>query len=173
MGILSSLFAKPLWKEYSNNKSYPEYGATPLPTSDTMPAPLCRLNAQNFLKQYNDSIKIVGSTKKPLVFFYRYDFAVKRGIALIYARRYVRMSGDNIEKKTNQLIEHKQEFIRQMIDRVYEDYSEKINKLKTQKAKVKKADDFELSFAPFIDEISQENIKYINQITERLRQGVI
>ena len=174
MGILSSLFGgSQLWKQYSNNKVYAKYAPTPLPTSKTMTASYCKANVNNFLKQFNDSIKIVGSTTKPDTFFYRYDFAVKKGIALIYSRKYVRMTGDNIEKKTNQLIEHKQEFVRQMIDRVYAEYSEKINKLKTPKSMAKKVDDFEQSFQPFYDELCQDNIAYIQQVAAQLRQGVI
>lgn len=171
MGILSSLFGnkQQLWKEYQRNPMYINYGGTPMPNAQNMTSSFCKINAQNFLKQFNESIKIIGSTKKPDIFFSRYDFAIKRGIALIYTRKYVRMTGDNIEKNTNQLIEHKQEFTRQMIDRVYIDYNEKINKLKTLKAKAKKIDEFENCFKPFLNEMCPENISYIQELTNRLK----
>ena len=128
--------------------------------------------AKKFLKQYNDSIKIIGSTKKPDVFFYRYDFAIKRAIALIYMKKRIRMTGDDPVKLADSLIEHKQEFTRQFIDRANSEITEKINKLKTVASKQKNIDAFENSFKPFYDEISPENTTYIQQIVTRLRQSI-
>ena len=174
MGILNKLFNPPphKWSMYRNSKQYSDYSITPLPTSQNI-APLCtKANAQNFLKQYNDSIKIIGSTKKPDVFFYRYDFAIKRAIALIYMKKRIRMTGDDPVKLADSLIEHKQEFTRQFIDRANSEITEKINKLKTVASKQKNIDAFENSFKPFYDEISPENTTYIQQIVTRLRQSI-
>lgn len=174
MGILSKLFnsAPHKWILYNNSKQYGDYGVTPMPTAQNI-APLCtKANVLNYLKQYNDSIKIIGTTKKTDVYFYRYDFAIKRAIALIHMKKRIRMTGDDPVQLADSLIEHKQEFTRQFIDRANADITEKINKLKTVASKQKNIDAFENSFKPFYDEISPENADYIQQIVTRLRQSL-
>lgn len=174
MSIFSKLFtSSQLWESYQNYKQYGTYAITIMPTQKLISLSHSKQDAANYLKQYNDSIKLIGTTVKPDVFFYRYDFAIKRAIALIYMKKYVKMSGDNPVKLANSLIEHKQEFIRQFIDRVYSETAEKISKLKTTSSKNKRIESFENSFSPYMDEINSDNQSYIKFVASELKQGVI
>ena len=174
MGLLSDLFSheSSKWKSYNNTKQYGDYSITPMPNSLFISRSFSQLNVKNYLKQYNESIKIIGTTKNPEIYFYRYDFAIKRAIALIYMKRYVKMTGDNPVKLANSLIEHKQEFTRQFIDRAYSDVFEKVTKLKTAASKKKRIDAYESGFVQYYDELSAENIEYIQYTVVQLRQRI-
>lgn len=171
MGILS-MFFKPKytkWQTYMATRPNAYYDITPYPDFK-IDRSFAQLNAQTYYRQYNESVNLIGTTKKPDVFFSRYDFAVTRLIGLIIMKKYVKIEGNNLEETAEILIDGKQEFVQQLIKRCGIALQEKLSKLKTVKSKITNINKFEEQFTPYYTEISQENQAYIQRIANFYRQ---
>ena len=101
-----------------------------------------------------------------LYYYLKSDFALQRIIAVIYMRKYVKVKMNSPEKSANELIDRKQEFIRDLISRRAEVLKEKLTKLKTPASKKKNIAKFEEEFIPYHTEMSQENIDYIKRTVD-------
>lgn len=119
---------------YSNNKQYGDYSITTIKTIWNKTD--AELNFNTYVKQVEDSVRIINNTTNPLVFFYRFDFAVKRYIDLCSMSRYVKSSKRDFVKETKNLIALKQQYIYNLIIRVNEKAVEKIASLKTEKGRI-------------------------------------
>ena len=154
---------------YSNNKQYGSYSITPIQAIWNKPD--AEMNFKIYTKHVEDSIRIINSTTNPLTFFYRFDFAVKRSIDLCYMSKYVKSSESDLIKKTKNLIVSKQDYIHNMIIRINEKESLKIASLKTEKGKINHAESIKNSFSPYLDEMSRENIIFLNNVIDNLKSG--
>ena len=162
------------WKTYNNVIHYPKYGLTPMPEAKYITAAFTKLNVNGYIKQYQDSANITSTTVKPDVFFYRYDFAIKRMIAIIYMQKYakIKVSGTSCpESAVEEMIDTKEQNTRDMIDRALADLSDKVAKLKTPKSKLNNIHKFVDSFKGFV-EVSPENFTYLVTETEKLKKKV-
>ncbi|MDE5558344.1 MAG: hypothetical protein K2J32_11780 [Ruminococcus sp.] len=155
--------------EYSNNKQYGSYSITPIQTIWNKPD--AELNFNIYIKHVEDSIRIINSTTNPLTFFYRFDFAVKRYISLCSMSQYVKSSKRDFVKEINNLIAFKQQYIHNLIIRVNENANLKIASLKTEKGKINHAEKIKDSFSPYLDEMSRENIIFLNNVIDSLKSG--
>lgn len=148
------------WRVYNNNKEYASYAVTEMPTLSNITQTFAQFNVANYIRQFDDSIRIIGTTTNPLIYFYRYDFAIKRAIALIYMSRYVSLKG-NPESVVNNLLQNKDEYTRQMIERCISALKSKLATLKTHSAKISHIQRFADVFENFYDEISNQNQFYL------------
>lgn len=89
-------------------------------------------------KMIQESMKLCNTTKKPEVFFKRYDIVQEQLEILTRLEKFVRFSGDKPSKKLSEIKRVKNSEIDNMIDRAWNDTLEKISKLKTDSAKTKK-----------------------------------
>lgn len=159
------------WKSYLDTRPKKYYELTP--SSDIkINRSFSQLNAQTYYKQYNDSLKLIGTTKKPDVFFERYDFAITRLIGLIYMKKYIRIEGSNLPEAVEKMIDHKQEFVMQMIERSFEGLETKVYKLKTKISKIKNIEKFKESFEPYLVEINADNRNYLYSLVDGLKNLV-
>ena len=108
-----------------------------------------------------------------MIFFYRYDFAIKRIIAVAYMQKYVNMTGDSPALLAEKMIKNKQEFIRQLIERCGFSLEVKLSKLKTSSSKQNNIISFEKEFSLFSDELSQDNKEYLLCVADNLRKKYI
>lgn len=162
------------WKSYNNLIQYPKYGITPLPKPRDITFAFTKLNVNNYIKQYQDSAKLTNTTVKPDVFFYRYDLAIKRMIAIIYMQKYakIKIFGNYCpEQIVEEMIDTKEENTKAMIDRAFIELKSKVEKLKTPKSKMSNIEKFIDSFKGFV-EISPNNFNYIISLTENLKKQV-
>lgn len=170
MGIFSKLF-KPKytkWQTYLSTRPIAYYDLTPSPNVKINRS-FSQMNAKIYYKQYNESINLIGSTKKPDVFFQRYDFALTRIIGLIYMKKYVSIQGSNLPETAEKLIDHKQELVHDLILRCNNALEDKLLTLKTTKSKENNIKKFESQFQPFYKEMSPENINYVSFLVNELR----
>lgn len=117
-----------------------------------------RANAQilapQFMKQALESAKILQTTTEPGTFFTRYDFCVGRLMELEECKKYgVSVSTtQDLEKYRN--MDFREEAVEEIIHRTQEKYQDKIESLKTQKAKQNWATKYHQAFEPYLPYMS-------------------
>lgn len=94
------------------------------------------------LRILNDCANLVNTTKNPKVFFERYDLLIKSLENLSRLERFNCFSGPLPSHDLQETLSKKNFTINDFIDRYYQDTINKIQNLKTQKAKDKKIEDF-------------------------------
>lgn len=162
------------WRTYDNYINYPKYAKTPLPTAKTITASFTQMNAKGYLKQYEDSMRLVETTTKPDVFFYRYDYAIKRLIGLIYMQKYIRVKSQDhhsLEETVEDLIDNKEQNTKAMIDRALAELKNKVSGLKTPKSRLTNITKFVDSFKGFV-EVSPANFTYLVTQTENIKKQI-
>lgn len=153
---------------YSNYKRYGNYSVTQ--TNPFWNKRDSELTFNVYIRQVEDSMQIINSTTDPLTFFYRFDFVIKRYIDLCNMSRYIKSKRDFI-KETKNLINLKSQYVQSLIIRVYKKSSEKVLSLKTEKGKINHVKKIEDSFLPFHDEMTNENLIFLNSVIEKLKSG--
>ena len=164
------LFSTPLWKKYQNEKLGNNFDYMVMRISEREKRAYAQINIETYVRHFNESINLIDTTKKPNIFFERYNFALERAIALIYMKKYVKVSMSSPEKSADKLIEHKQELVKDMIYRRGCVLQDKLSSLKTSKSRLNNIKKFEEEFVPYYGEMSQKNIDYIKQIANFYRQ---
>lgn len=125
--------------------------------------------APQYLKQVNESAHLVNTTKNPETFFSRYEFMIKKVKDLIEIQKYLKFKGDKPTDLLKQINDKRIHTINDFIDRFYDDTLKQINKLKTEKAKQKRIDNFYLSLSPYFSQMEKENIDKINKLNLSLK----
>lgn len=128
--------------------------------------------ANSYLKQINDSIRIVNTTKNPETFFSRYNFILERFPQLIDTLSKVSYSGDNPAERLVEFKENKTSSFNDFINRYYEEVLLKINNLKTEKAKINNANKFYESLVKYESYLENENIEMINVLYTKLKENI-
>ena len=124
--------------------------------------------APQWLKQVNESANLVNTTKKVDVFFSRYDFLIETVNKLIGIEKFLKFKSDKPSEMLKSIESKKVYTINDFIDRYYEDILEQIRKLKTDKAKQKRIDNFYTSFEPYFNQMEKENIDKIHLLNRTL-----
>lgn len=117
-----------------------------------------RILAPQYLKQIKESAKIINETKKPEIFFSRYDLMISRIRELRELERYVKFKGDKPKYMLEQAESKRSMAIHDFIDRFYSESYLKISTLKTDSAKQKVADKFFSSLEGYFISMDKENI---------------
>lgn len=128
--------------------------------------------ANLYLKQINESIKIINTTKNPETFFSRHSFILERLDQLIDALDKVSYSGENPADYLKEFEENKITSFNDFINRYYEDVLLKINNLKTEKAKINNANKFYDTLMKYESYLETENIETINILYTNLKENV-
>ena len=110
--------------------------------------------APQFMKQALESAKILQTTTEPGTFFTRYDFCVGRLMELEECKKYgVSVSTtQDLEKYRN--MDFREEAVEEIIHRTQEKYQDKIESLKTQKARQNWATKYHQAFEPYLPYMS-------------------
>lgn len=128
--------------------------------------------ANLYLKQINESIKIVNTTKNPETFFSRHSFILERLDQLIDVLNKVSYSGENPTDYLKEFNENKISTFNDFINRYYEDVLLKINNLKTEKAKINNADKFYNNLMNYKEHLENENIETIEMLHVKLKDTI-
>lgn len=115
------------------------------------------------LKIVQDCVRIINSTKKPNVFFERYDLMEQKLNHLIRLSG-VHYSGTSPRKMLSQIQKKKQAAIHDMIERYHADISFKAASLKTEKAKQNTFNIFLSTLELYYSQMNPDNINYIKQL---------
>ena len=113
-----------------------------------------QLLAPQFMKQVLESAKILQTTTEPGTFFTRYDFCVGRLMELEECKKYGVSVSTTQDLKKYRSMDFREEAVEEIIHRTQEKYQDKIERLKTQKAKQNWATKYHQAFEPFLPYMS-------------------
>lgn len=129
--------------------------------------------APQWLKQVEESVNLVNNTKNPDVFFSRYDFLIETLKKLVDIEKYLKFTGDKPSDILRSIKDKKVNTINDFIDRFYKDILVQINKLKTEKAKQKRINNFNELLEPFVDKMEKTNINKFIELNKELNNHLI
>ena len=109
-----------------------------------------RVLAPQFLKQAQESAKILQTTTEPATFFTRYDFCVGRLIELEKCKKYGAPVSATADLKKYRSLSFRDDAVKEIIHRTEEKYQTKIEGLKTAKAKQSWAEKYHQAFEPYL-----------------------
>lgn len=125
--------------------------------------------APQWLKLVKESTDLINNTKTPDVFFFRYEFLIETVNKLIGIEKYIKFKGDTPTKLLEQINIKKVHTINDFIDRFYEDTLKQINKLKTDKAKLKRINEFHPALSSYFCHMESENINKVKELDKSLK----
>lgn len=123
--------------------------------------------ASNHIRILKDSAKLCNETKKPDVFFERYNLLIEHSKQLVRLSKYVKFSSVTPQMALDQTINQRGEAIRQLIERCFED----AETLKTDPSKRRRYNKILADFTPFKSEIDEENWHYIENTCLKRIEG--
>ena len=131
-----------------------------------------RINAKvlapQFLKQAQESAKILQTTTEPSTFFTRYDFCLGRLMELEECKKYgAPVSATNDLKKYRSL-SFRDDAVNEIIHRTEGKYRAKIESLKTAKAKRNWAEKYHQAFEPYLLYMSEEQRGVLGEVSAEL-----
>ena len=109
-----------------------------------------RILAPQFLKQAQESAKILQTTTEPATFFTRYDFCVGRLMELEKCKKYCAPVSATADLKKYRSLSFRDDAVKEIIHRTEEKYRAKIEGLKTAKAKQNWAEKYHQAFEPYL-----------------------
>lgn len=135
---------------YDAHVTNPEWMGDYVEISDRQTA---QMLGPQLIKQLSDSIKILNTTTSPEVFFQRYDFCIGRLSLLRDCEKYMSFKKGETPTENYHRLKHQDYFDKatvSMIHRVEDKYQNKIESLKTKKAKLNWAGKFYDEFIPYL-----------------------
>ena len=117
-------------------------------------------NAEGYLKIIYDSIQLVNDTANPNVFFSRYDLLEENLHTLSLLEPYIKFKSEKPSDKLYefQTVRQKQIFI--FLKRYFDDAKKQANKMKTDKGKFGKYEEFYQNLQPYYELMDSKNIEY-------------
>lgn len=124
--------------------------------------------ASSMLKIANDCANLVNTTKKADVFFPRYYLLLEKLENLAKLEKFNCFRGTPPSVNLSNTLDKKELTINDFIDRFYNDTLLQINKLKTEKAKEKRIENFYNDLSKYNDYMLPENVKKYISMYENL-----
>ena len=125
--------------------------------------------AANHLRIVKESAELCNTTKKPEVFFSRYELLVSEERKLIALSKYVKFTGTSPSAALNQVLKERTAATRNLIDRCLEDAAG----LKTAASRSKRCRKMLQDFLPYKDKIGKENWRYLEENCANEIQAVL
>ena len=140
-------------KEYNQWVADPHYEPNPewMGQTDLVDSRAnAKVLAPQFLKQAQESAKILQTTTEPATFFTRYDFCVGRLMELEKCKKYGAPVSATADLKKYRSLSFRDDAVKEIIHRTEEKYQAKIEGLKTAKAKQNWAEKYHQAFEPYL-----------------------
>lgn len=118
--------------------------------------------AKQLLKCCYESTELVNKTKKPRVFFERYNFLIKETENLAQLEKFLKFKGRTPSVTLLYLKKSKEKETNTMIERAWDDLSIKLTKLKTNKGKENNINKLYQEFDQYKNEMTESNIDLYN-----------
>ena len=123
------------------------------------------------LKIANDCANLVNTTKKPDVFFMRYNLLINKLENMTKLEPFKCFNGTSPSQNLANILNKKELTINDFIDRFYNDTLAQINKFKTEKAKEKRIENFYTNLSKYNDYMLPKNVeKYISMYENLLNK---
>ena len=127
-----------------------------------------RILAPQFLKQAQESAKILQTTTDPSTFFTRYDFCVGRLMELEKCKRYGAPVSATADLSKYRSLAFRDGAVNDIIHRTEEKYRTKIESLKTPKAKKSWAEKYHQAFEPYLPYMSDRQKTVLGEVSAEL-----
>ncbi len=127
--------------------------------------------APGLIKIAQDSVKLVNTTKKPDVFFDRYDLLLDCTEKLSLMKHLMNFSGTKPSKQLATFLAEKEKATSLFIKRFYQETIDKIKSLKTDKAKHSNAIQFYVTLEDYFHRMTQANINEIEELNIKLENA--
>lgn len=124
--------------------------------------------ASQYLRIAQDSANLVNTTKNPEVFFPRLNLLIEKMEQLAAMENLVDFSGNSPSNNLAEIKRNRDKIIHDFLQRYYEDTKQKIESVKTPKAKHNHAERFKAKIEPYMYELSESNIEELNQMSAKL-----
>lgn len=124
-------------------------------------------SVEESLKVIQESMNHCNTTKKPEVFFKRYDILEQQLEVLSKLEKFVRFNGDKPSSKLSEIRRIKQSEVSKMIERAWEDTLDKSSKLKTEKGKINKINAFRDEMDKYSNFMDDSNIDKYEALCEQ------
>lgn len=128
---------------------------------------------EQWLRIANDCVNLVNSTKKPDVFFMRYNLLIEELTKMAKVEKIASFYNRYPSQDLQRLNAQKKDTINDFLNRYCADTVEKMSKLKTFQSKRNKADKFFQSLKQYDDMMLDENIQTYHFLYERLIQSIL
>ena len=129
--------------------------------------------AEQWIKIAKESADLVNNTKKPDVFFKRYDLLVKELQNLSKVQHLISYQGIAPSENLRNILSKRELTINNFIVRYYEDTISSINKLKTFQTKRNKADSFFKNLKAYDNLMLDNNILTYQNLYEQLLRKLL
>ena len=157
---------KPKPIQYINDRQYNGYAITPTGMINVLAADA---TISIYAEQAANRLRICYTTTDPAVFFYSYDFALKRYIDINTMSQFAQKPCVDGYTAFYSVLSHKQDAVHKLILRCVEKCRNKILELKTDAAKNNHIDKFQTQLTMYEDEMSTENRNLIISSSGYLR----
>lgn len=127
-----------------------------------------RILAPQFLKQAQESAKILQTTTDPSTFFTRYDFCVGRLMELEKCRKYGASVSVTADLAKYRSLVFRDGAVNDIIHRTEEKYRTKIESLKTPTAKKSWAEKYHQAFEPYLSYMSDRQKTVLGEVSAEL-----
>lgn len=124
--------------------------------------------AMGMLKIANDCANIVNTTKKPKIFFERYNLLIEKMEQLSKLEAFRCFNGKLPSKNLQEILDKKLLTIDEFIDRHHQDVLDEIHALKTSKAKEKRIETFYENFQIYKNCMEPKNIEKYESLYNEL-----
>ena len=111
----------------------------------------------NSIRILNDSAQICNTTKKPDVFFSRYESMIKQAQFLARLSKFIRFEGGHPNEVLKKIINERPMEVHNFINRCLED----VENLKTTSAKAKRYQKLLSDFYPYRSQLDKDNLLYL------------
>lgn len=127
-----------------------------------------RILAPQFLKQAQESAKILQTTTDPSTFFTRYDFCIGSLIELEKCERYGVPVSITADLNKYRSLSSRDDAVNELIHRTEEKYRTKIKSLKTPTAKKSWAEKYHQAFEPYLPYMSDKQKTVLGEVSAEL-----
>lgn len=127
------------------------------------PEKMKQYSAANSLRICKESIKIVYETTNPDTFFSRYDIILKETANIETFSDRFNFGDTSPQAMRQEVVNGKQKYIRDMIDRYWNETYAKAQTLKTDNGKKNRYQKFYDALEQYKDEMNDDNVRYYNQ----------
>lgn len=125
--------------------------------------------ATTWLKQLYETTELVNNTVNPDVFFTRYDFLIELLTNLKSIEHLIDFKNGSPRDLLHQANSKRVQEINNFIERYYMETLMSIEKLKTDKAKQRRIDDFYPTLSNFFHKMANENIVKVEELSNQLK----
>ncbi|MDE6005254.1 MAG: hypothetical protein K2G88_07695 [Oscillospiraceae bacterium] len=127
--------------------------------------------APSFLRQLEITEDVMKNTPNPETFFHRFGYAMFLLTELVKMEDIISFEKELPSEHKQKLMDKKQEYIRNLLDNIFDRLDKKISKLKTQKSIIGNIERLGIELKIYEVEMSEETISYMKTVINNLKKN--